>query len=158
MNRWHPFFQLFISALREFYREPEALFWVYGFPVLLAVGLGVAFANREPERPVVDVQQTADPSAALALTEHLQANGVTAEVQPEEACRQRLRSGKTALVIVPESGSYRYVYDTARQESLIARYQVDALIQRWRAGSAAIPTSETHVSEPGSRYIDFLIP
>ena len=27
-------------------REPEAVFWIFIFPILLAVGLGIAFRNR----------------------------------------------------------------------------------------------------------------
>ena len=48
--RWRPFVQLVVARVREFYREPEVLFWVYGFPLLLAVGLGIAFAGSEPQR------------------------------------------------------------------------------------------------------------
>src|SRR5262249_49912710 len=58
MNRWHPFGQLVLARLREFYREPEAVFWVYGFPLILAVGLGIAFSSKKPEPPDVDIQQT----------------------------------------------------------------------------------------------------
>src|SRR5437899_3288675 len=57
MNRWQPLLQLFLARLREFYREPEVVFWVYGFPVLLAVGLGIAFSGREPAPPTVDVAE-----------------------------------------------------------------------------------------------------
>ena len=53
----HPLLQLFLARLREFYREPIAIFWVYGFPLILAVGLGIAFSSREPEPPAVDVQR-----------------------------------------------------------------------------------------------------
>jgi ABC-2 type transport system permease protein len=55
MNRWHPLCQMILARLREFYREPEAIFWVYCFPLLLAVVLGLAFAGRAPDPPDVDV-------------------------------------------------------------------------------------------------------
>ena len=60
----HPLVQLFLARLREFYREPEVLFWVYGFPLLMAVGLGVAFANKKPEPSAVDVQGAPEETAA----------------------------------------------------------------------------------------------
>jgi hypothetical protein len=41
--------QLTLSRFREFYREPEAVFWVFIFPILLAGGLGIAFRNRPAE-------------------------------------------------------------------------------------------------------------
>ncbi len=56
-QRWadHPLVQLTRVRYREFFREPEAVFWVFIFPVLLAAGLGIAFRNRAPERTSVAV-------------------------------------------------------------------------------------------------------
>src|SRR6185295_660000 len=45
----HPLVQLTLVRFYEFIREPEALFWVFVFPLLLAAGLGLAFRNRPPE-------------------------------------------------------------------------------------------------------------
>ncbi len=39
MSDRSPFQQLFLARMREFYRQPEVVFWVFGFPILLAVGL-----------------------------------------------------------------------------------------------------------------------
>lgn len=181
MNHWQPIAQLFLARLREFYREPEVVFWVYGFPVLLAVGLGIAFRSKEPEPPAVDVQHYPYSKQATDLLEHLRDAGVTAELQDEEACRQRLRVGKTALYVVPFEDGYRYVYDPARAESVLARARVDAAVQRlkagiqfkleggslregqvpvwlWQAGTTKWRTIDAHTTEPGSRYIDFLMP
>ena len=47
--RNHPLAQLTLVRVREFIREPEALFWTLLFPILLAGGLGVAFRDRPPE-------------------------------------------------------------------------------------------------------------
>jgi ABC transporter DrrB family efflux protein len=150
--------QLFLARLREFYREPEALFWVYGFPVLLAVGLGIAFMSRKPEPPAVDVQEQPQKYEAEALAGFLKDQGLLAELHSEADCRQRLRDGKTALVVAPDAGQYRYIYDESRPESLLARYQVDDLVQRWKAGKVPQPTEDVLVREAGNRYIDFLVP
>jgi ABC-type multidrug transport system permease subunit len=182
MTRWKPFFQLFLARLREFYREPEVIFWVYGFPVLLAVGLGIAFWSREPEPPAIDVQEAAaKPSESSELLRLLKEDHLPAEIQSAESCRQRLRTGKTALYVVPTSDGFQYVYDPARPESVLARYRVDAIVQRWKAdihletsnsshvdateiprewkaGKAAWQTTDVRVKEPGNRYIDFLMP
>ena len=48
----HPLIELTWSRLREFGREPGAIFWTFGFPVLLAIGLGIAFRSR----PVAEVR------------------------------------------------------------------------------------------------------
>jgi ABC-type multidrug transport system permease subunit len=177
MNRFHPLGQLFLARLREFYREPEALFWVYGFPLLLAIGLGVAFMSREPEAPIVDVQSSTDPAAeAGALAQQLRADGIKVAEHDATECLQRYRTGKTSLYIVPSAGGVEYHYDPAREESVLARYRVETVIQRWKAGieldssnqpnpekewhapTATWKTSEQLAREPGNRYIDFLMP
>lgn len=158
MRRWHALGQLILARFREFYREPEVLFWVYGFPVLLAVGLGIAFSSREPAPPVIDLQETSAVEELKALQAGLAQQGVQVEVHSEEECRQRLRVGKTELFVVPSVGEYEYVYDPARPESLVARHRVDALVQRWKSGANSWPTKDITIQEPGSRYIDFLLP
>lgn len=173
----HPLFQLFLSRMREFYREPHALFWVYGFPLILAVGLGLAFSDREPEPLQVDIQQTADQALSDELRQHLETAGLIVSVHDEDECRRRLRTGRSALFVVPQMGGFRYVYDRTRPESLTIRTAVDAVVTRWRAGvqietrdseeevshhhtsgTATWETSDSLVRERGSRYIDFLIP
>src|SRR5687768_8073175 len=57
--------QLTLSRFREFYREPEAVFWVFVFPILLAAGLGIAFRNRPAEASRVAVVSTAASSAVV---------------------------------------------------------------------------------------------
>lgn len=57
MKRWHPFAQLFLNRQREFYREPAVLFWVYGFPLFLAIGLGIAFSGRQQNAGAVAIQE-----------------------------------------------------------------------------------------------------
>ena len=72
MNQLHPIqanplAQLVIMRVREFVREPEAIFWVYVFPILMMIALGVAFRERPVETSAVAVQQgpTADHVASV---------------------------------------------------------------------------------------------
>ena len=146
----------FFSPAREF--SAEAIFWVYGFPVLLAIGLGIAFSSRKPDAPLVDVQELPDPAEGKALAAYLNEHGVKAEIHDEAVCRQRLRDAKTVLFVVPERERYRYVFDDTRPEGVAARYQVDDLVQRWKAGTSAWPAEDSLVEEVGHRYIDFLLP
>src|SRR5262245_47034376 len=106
MYRWRAFGQLYLARLREFVREPGGLFWVYGFPVLLAVGLGLAFKPSKPEPPPVDVQRGVNDAEANALAELLRDGNVEVELHDEAECRQRLRTGKTTLYVVPNPGEY----------------------------------------------------
>src|SRR3972149_3348222 len=76
----HPFIQLILARVREFYREPEAVFWVYGFPLLMAAGLGIAFRDRPVDKPIVDIQQG---EGAAAVKTALDATGhFVAEIRP----------------------------------------------------------------------------
>ena len=98
----YPLIQLMLARVREFYREPEAVFWVYGFPILIVVALGIAFRNKPVANATVDV--VASPAAANVVAQ-LQASGkFTAQVFDADTCHNRLRIGKTDLVIVPQSG------------------------------------------------------
>ncbi|CAN5475366.1 hypothetical protein BH10PLA2_BH10PLA2_06480 [soil metagenome] len=175
-KRSHPFVQLFLARLREFYREPEAIFWVYGFPLILAIGLGIAFASKKPQPPVVDILESPTASKAAAdLLKQLQDDGIEVELHNEADCRQRFRIGRTSLYVEPLSKGFAYHFDPARDESVLARYRVETVVQRleanietndedtattqhWKSGSREWTTREDISTEPGTRYIDFLIP
>jgi ABC-type multidrug transport system permease subunit len=158
-RRYRPLVELTLARLREFYREPEALFWVYGFPILLVVGLGIAFRNQPIERVTVDVEAGPQAEAvvkALADDEKF----VTRIVTADEA-RLRLRTGATQLVIAAEEGSaprYEYTFDPSRPEGVLARNAANDLLQR-AAGRQDVAQVTIHeFNEPGGRYIDFLVP
>src|SRR5437588_3626710 len=109
MHRWAAFRQLLLARLREFYREPEVLFWVYGFPLFLAAGLGLSFSGGSPDAPAlsltnlsVDVQSEPDAAEAAALAKRLKENGIAAQVHDYDACLHRLVTGRTSLFVVPE--------------------------------------------------------
>ena len=55
MLRSSPLFQLYLVRLRDFYRQPARVFWVYGFPTIMAIVLGFAFQNRPPAPIEVDL-------------------------------------------------------------------------------------------------------
>ncbi|MBN2320266.1 MAG: ABC transporter permease [Acidobacteria bacterium] len=155
MAKYHPLKELLKSRMREFVREPETIFWVYGFPVLIALGLGIAFSNRPADRVFVDVVQHA---RAEVIVEDLRRDpGFDVAIHEESECRERLRLGKSVIVVVPGDG-ISYLYDPTRPESVLARQRVDDTLQRAAGRSDPIETEDRHVTEPGNRYIDFLIP
>ncbi len=157
-----PLWQLTLSRFREFYREPAALFWVYGFPLILAFTLGLAFSEKAVPASNVDVlNDPTHPDAAEKMRATLAAEpGLKVAVNDEATCRKRLRTSKTDVVVVPRSdgaGAREYLFDATRSESVLARNAVDRVLLR-AAHPPAAPATETPVTEPGSRYIDFLIP
>jgi ABC-2 type transport system permease protein len=157
-----PLWQLTLARFREFYREPAALFWVYGFPLILAFALGLAFREKPVPASTVDVQNDpAHPAAAERLRTALSADpGLKVAIHDEAECRQRLRTSKTDLVVVPRVGvgaGYEYLFDDTRSESVLARNAADRALLRAANPSLPLP-EEKALTEPGGRYIDFLIP
>jgi len=148
-------FELTLARFRGFFREPSAVFWAFGFPLLLSVALGVAFRNRPPEPVRVAVEQA--PGAERTLAELSGASDVRASVEDAAAARRDLRVGKVALVVRPgEPRTYRY--DETRPESRLARLLVDDRLERAEGRVDVARVADEHVTEPGARYIDFLIP
>lgn len=151
----HALRELTLARLREFLREPEAVFWSYGFPLILVIGLGLAFRNKPAETIYVDVQQHVQAPDVVRTLE-AQAGLIVTTCEPD-ACAERLRLGKSSLIIIPGSpGTYRF--DPSRPESALARQRVDDLLQRAAGRVDAFATVEEQVTEPGARYIDFLLP
>ncbi len=150
--------QLTLSRLREFYRQPEAVFWVYFFPILMVVALGIAFRDKPIEQVRVDVCATeARPDW---LQELKRDSRIVMSVQNEGTCRQRLRTGKTDLFIVPgtDAKSVEYFYDPTRPGSIVARDLVDSIVQSALGRVDPVRVTNREFQEPGGRYIDFLVP
>lgn len=156
MSRYsHPLWQLTRARLLEFIREPEAIFWVFVFPVLMALGLGIAFRNRPLESLRIAVQDGADAAELAATLDSFP--GLQARALAPADARNQLRTGKVALVVVP-GDSVIYLFDPTRNESQLARRVVDDAVQRAQGRRDPVAVGERYLTEPGSRYIDFLIP
>ncbi len=157
--RDHPLVQLTLVRYREFFREPEAVFWVFVFPVLLTGGLGIAFRNQAPERTRVAVVERGSASGAL-VTALGRDSSIVAEALAEPAAADALRTGRVALVIVPaERGdTVEYRFDAERPESRAARLMVDDALQRGSGRIDPVGVTDRTVSEPGARYVDFVVP
>ncbi|HMJ59503.1 MAG TPA: ABC transporter permease, partial [Gemmatimonadales bacterium] len=155
MIREHPMFQLALARMREFYREPEAVFWVFGFPIVLAFALGLAFRNTGPGQLQIGVAPGGGDSALAATLDS--SPRLIAAVLDTATARLRLRSGRIALLVVP-GDPLVYRYDSTRTESGLARLEVDDALQRSRGRQDRVAVRDDRAVAPGSRYIDFLIP
>ena len=157
MNR--PLVQLILCRVREFFREPAAIFWVYGFPLIMAVALGIAFRERPVEKIKVAVREDVGPPEAVAALKDRLAQDPRFEVAgvtgPE--WKKRLQSGKTDLVAAPAGSGYELWDEPNRTESTLARFAVESALYR-QSAAAAPAVSEQHLEEKGNRYIDFLLP
>jgi ABC-type multidrug transport system permease subunit len=153
--RFEPFRHLLVARIREPFREPEVIFWVFGFPIILAIGLGIAFRNKPQEKVSVAV---ADQEGSKQVVEALQSDPqLSVRISGDQTARSELRLGKVALVVVPGDPP-EYRFDPTRPEAEMARARVETALQRAAGRKDAFKATYLEISEPGARYIDFLIP
>jgi ABC-2 type transport system permease protein len=145
-------FQLTATRFRLFLREPEALFWVFAFPILLAVGLGIAFRNRPAD--VLPVAATTPQ-----LTQALAADkGLKATMMDEAAGTKALATGVINLLAIQAAQGVEYKYDDTNPDARNARLLVDRAIQTAAGRHDAVTAQNELIHETGARYIDFVIP
>jgi ABC-type multidrug transport system permease subunit len=149
--------QLIGVRFKEYRREPEALFWSFGFPILLAIGLGIAFRSKPPD--VVHVAVVAG-SRSKALVDAIRHDKllVVDELSADSA-NAALRTGRVALVVVPGASNHvQYEFDETRPDARTARLMVNDALQRGVGRTDVVTIEDRQVREAGSRYIDFVIP
>jgi len=156
-RRPHPLLELTRVRVLEFVREPEALFWVFVFPVLLALALGVAFRNRPAER--VRVAVTGEGVAVARMAGEL-GGEPSLEVQRLDppAAAEALRKGRVDVLVEASGSGLTYRFDPTRPEGTAARLAVDDALQRARGRVDPVETHVLPATGAGGRYIDFLIP
>jgi ABC-type multidrug transport system permease subunit len=145
-------FQLTMVRFKLFFREPEAIFWIFFFPILLAVGLGIAFRNRPPDVLQVGAT-TAQLTQALAVDK-----GLTAETLDEAQGKHELATGKILLLAIQRAEGVAYKYDDTNPDSRTARLLADRAIQAAAGRRDAVRAQNELVHEKGARYIDFVVP
>lgn len=154
-RRYSPLYELTVSRAKEFLREPEAVFWVFIFPLLLAVALGLAFRSKGPDQIPVGV--VAGPAAERTLAVLAESPVLLPRRYEAAAGLDALRTGQISLLV--EAGPPAvFRFDETRPDSRIARLEADGALQRAAGRKDPLPIESKLVTEKGSRYIDFLIP
>jgi ABC-type multidrug transport system permease subunit len=147
--------QLFLMRVRALVREPAVLFWVFVFPVITSAVLGLAFRNRTLDELAVAVVEGEDsPAMVKALTE---VDGLTARALPMGQAKDALRRGKVALVLVPGDPP-TFIADPTQPDGRTAKLLTSDALQRLKGREDVVRVREETQSQPGNRYIDFLIP
>jgi ABC-2 type transport system permease protein len=145
-------YQLTSTRFRLFLREPEAIFWVFIFPILLAVGLGIAFRNRPAD--VLPVGAT-----TTQLTQALGADkGLHASTMDEAAGTHALAVGTIDLLAIQRPDGVVYKYDSTNPDGRSSRLLAERAIQTAAGRKDAVDSQDEFVRETGARYIDFVIP
>ncbi|HET9949427.1 MAG TPA: ABC transporter permease [Longimicrobiales bacterium] len=149
--RWPELLELSRHRVLAFLRQPEAIFWVFAFPLLLSAALGFAFQSREPAPSLVGVIG----ESSEGWVGHLERDALIEVVRfdtPEEANRRLAGGHLDAVVLSADPPVLRL--DPARAEAELARLRV--LVAMSGIEHDAIDVEE--VTEHGARYVDFLFP
>ena len=156
---WAPFWAIVAARFLEYIRRPESIFWVYVFPLLMVVILGIAFRNRPVESVFVDV--AAGPGSERIETVLSLAPNVKFTVYQLKECQSRLRTGKSDLYVTADGESpttIHYFFDPTRPGCLATKAAIDNHFQRAAGRIDPIASVEHAMEEQGGRYIDFLVP
>lgn len=151
----HPLVEMTIVRLKEFLREPDAVFWVFVFPILLTVALGFAFREKPPEKIPVGIVE--GPAARERLAALERSPALLPRVYSQAEGREQLRRGKVSLLIEADAAP-TYRLDATRPDARTARVEVDDALQSAAGRRDLFRAREQRVSEQGSRYVDFLVP
>jgi ABC-type multidrug transport system permease subunit len=152
---YRPLVELTLARLREFVREPEALFWTFLFPIVMSVAMAIAFPASRAQTVRVGVAPGAE-SAALRQALSSAPDVVVTEIASDKQLRA-LRNGDVHLIVVAgDPPTYRF--DSMREESRLARLVVDGALKSAAGRADPWKAKEDLVEIPGSRYVDWLIP
>lgn len=163
MTGYHPLRELTIARTKEFFREPEAIFWVYVFPILLMIGLGIAFRSGGQGELRIAVTRAPDFSKLVEAMESEEAarpseRTLVFQVHPRDRALSLYAAGKVDLVVDLTEDGYEFIYDPSRMGAEAARLRVGDVLQRLAGRTDPIASKDVRITEPGSRYIDWLIP
>lgn len=147
--------QLMLWTLRDFMREPAALFWTMGFPILMTLTLGQMTKSPAELRANVGVVYAAGQEARAA--KWLEAAPSREHIQwvlvAEAELPRALATGKVRLGIQEawDPAQRLWRFDPANQSALLAYHHLRDDLEGRKADTQPL-------SLPGGRYIDFLLP
>jgi ABC-2 type transport system permease protein len=154
-----PLWALSAARIKQFLREPGALFWTFGFPLLITVALGTAFRNQGPTRSHVAV--VAGPGSAMAAAALAADRGLEVAILDPDVAARRLGTGDVMLLVLPPSSPgqpFVYRYDPSRPDAPATRRLVDERLQRQAGRRDPLPTRDETAVARGARYVDWLVP
>ena len=156
MTKRRPLRELTRVRFLHFIREPEAVFWVFVFPIVLALVLSFAFKQRGVESVRVGVVTAETEDRWVRALE----GGESIKVVPFDTraeAERKLRSGALAA-LVTGGEPVNLQCDPTRPEGETARLRIIDTVERSQGRTDPVPVVTAVLTDHGSRYIDFLIP
>lgn len=151
------------GRLREFRREPSAFYWVLLMPVFWMLVLGVAFGPRERRFHVGWVEGGGVDSAsgfAAQVHEVLARDSEVVLVRGKYPdLESALKRGSISFVLTAMGEAHLdYRFDPQNRQAVFEQEIIDQKIQRALGRRDVAEVSQTSLTVPGTRYVDFLVP
>ena len=191
MIRWFRFnqlWQLIVALFREIIREPGVLFWGILFPILMSLGLGLAFTKKtDVVRKVAIINDSEMPVTGSEITvvaDFLQKNCEKNLTEAKETWQWKyvikdeklgnsiflfyimnwnqamklLKRGTINVILLDLNGSAEYHFDPMNPDAQLTYLKLGNLVGK----GDIIPLKSNSEIKPltvtGTRYIDFLVP
>ncbi|MBF0441062.1 MAG: ABC transporter permease [Oligoflexales bacterium] len=156
----NPLYQLVKMRILDFVRDPAAIFWTFGFPIVLAIGLGTAFHQQEPLSGKIAV---VGPAASRVIPALGTGKGIVLAKMDEAGAMMELNKGDLDLVLLARENLERkieldYHFDMMQPGALGIRCHINDSVQKYFGSLDSIPSKDIIGRERGGRYIDFLLP
>jgi ABC-type multidrug transport system permease subunit len=167
-------YRLCVAQFLETIREPEVLFWGMVFPILISIGLGLAFTQgAETKFKVMVVGQGCVKLdsllyAAPGKSENLSVWSVedktlgntvfTFERSDWSSAIIALKRGEADIIVGDSLGGIRYHFDPLNAQAQLAYTKLSTLIRTPVLTSEKVQTEISPLTLKGVRYIDFLVP
>lgn len=161
-NGLHGLHALVKARIIAFLREPAVIFWVFAFPALLALALGMAFRDEpaEPPRIGVALDRAAQSSDTTVFGILRQNNHITLQERPLPELEEQLQKGSIDLILdwTGSPPAFDLRFDPKRAEGVLARLILDDVLQEGLGRKDVAELRERTEMPRGGRYIDFLMP
>lgn len=186
--KFNQLWQLIVALFREIIREPGVLFWGILFPILMSLGLGLAFTKKADVVRKIAVINDSDIHQAgnsnNIVTDFLQNNCEKNDksikstwkwryVNKDEKlgnsiflfyemswkeAMQLLKRGTVNVILLDANGSVEYHFDPMNPDAQLTYLKLGDIIGK----GEILPTASSSEIKPltvrGTRYIDFLVP
>jgi len=171
-------FQLTKTYFLETIREPEVLFWGMVFPVLISIGLGLAFMQTSESKFQVMVvvnnyseldsllniyahtsESEGQRKSTWKVTDETLGNTVFSFVQSDwESAIISLKRGEADVIITDSLGKVHFHFDPINSQAQLVYMKLSALIHSPSSATDSAQLQIEPLTLKGVRYIDFLIP
>jgi ABC-2 type transport system permease protein len=165
MNR--PFINLVALQFKEFFREPEIIFWAFVLPIVLSWLLGVAIGSGggavSGKVAVIESPEATRVywTSWIARAQELPGRdrGIAFTILSRDEAILALKKGEISLFIerVPGSDAVRYSFDPRSGEAQMTYLTLERTLDGARP-EARTPGETVALRIQGTRYVDFLVP